>query len=145
MLLEEFFKGPGQTDLAPDELLVEIFIPDPPANSASHYLRFIPREEMDIAVVGAASMISVDPATKRCNQARIALASVAPTPVRAREVEAALEGQVLTTELVRQAAELAPNSASPINDVRGTIEYRRELCKVLTRRTLENCLSDLGI
>ena len=145
MLLEEFFKGPGQTDLAPDELLVEIFVPEPPANSAGHYLRFIPREEMDIAVAGAASMVSVDPATKRCNQARIALASVSPVPVRAHEAEAVLEGQVLTRELVREAADLTPNATSPINDVRGTIEYRKELCKVLTRRTLENCLSDMGI
>lgn len=145
MLLEEFFKGPGQSALAPDELLVEVFLPEPPANSSGHYQRFIPREEMDIAVVGAGSMIAVDPATKVCSQARVSLASVAPTPVRARETEAALEGQVITRELVREASELAPNSASPINDVRGTVEYRRQLCKVLTRRTLEQCLTDLGI
>ena len=145
MLLEDFFKGPGQSDLAADELLVEVFIPEPPANSSGHYQRFIPREEMDIAVAGAASMVAIDPATNRCTQARVALASVAPTPVRALETEAALEGQVLTRDLVRQAAELAPNSASPINDVRGTVEYRRQLCKVLTRRTMEQCLNDLGI
>ena len=145
MLLEDFFKGPGQNDLGPDELLVEILLPEPPVNSSGHYQRFIPREEMDIAVAGAASMVAVEPGTNRCTQARVSLASVAPTPVRARETEAALEGQVLTRDLVRQAAELAPNSASPISDVRGTVEYRRQLCKVLTRRTMEQCLDDLGI
>ncbi len=143
--LEDFFLGPSQTVLKPDELMVEIIVPPPPPNSASHYLRFIPREEMDIAVAGAGSLVAIDPGTKRCIQARIVLASVAPTPVRARDTEAALEGQVLSKELVRQAAELAPNASSPITDVRGTVEYRKELCKVLTRRTLEHCLEDLAI
>ena len=145
VLLDEFFLGPSQTIVEPDELVVEIVVPPPPPNSTGHYLRFIPREEMDIAVAGAASMISIDPATKRCLKARIALASVAPTPVRAKEAESVLEGQVLTRELVREAAELTPQATSPITDVRGSVEYRKELCKVLTRRTLEHCLADLGI
>ena len=145
VLLEEFFRGPGTSILEPDELLVEIIVPPPPPNSSGHYLRFIPRNEMDIAVAGAASMVVVDPATGRCTQARIGLASVAPTPMRAREAEAALEGQVLSKEQIRAAAELTPNAANPITDVRGSIEYRKELCKVLTRRTLEHCQSDLGL
>ena len=145
VLLEEFFLGPSQTVLEPAELLVEIVVPPPPPNSTGHYQRFIPREEMDIAVAGAASMVAMDPATGRCVQVRIALASVAPTPVRAREAEAALEGQVPTRELIREAAELAPRAANPISDVRGSAGYRIELCKVLTNRTLETCLSDLGI
>ena len=145
VLLEDFFIGPGQTVLQPDELVIEIFVPPPQAHSSGHYLRFIPREEMDIAVAGVGSMVAVDPKTGACVQARIALASVAPTTVRARDVESALEGQVLTRDLVRQAAELAPNAARPISDIRGTIEYRKELCNVLTRRTLEHCLADLGM
>ena len=145
VLLEDFFVGPSQTVLQPSELMVEIIVPPPPPNSRGRYLRFIPREEMDIAVAGAASMLAIDPATRRCTHVRIALASVAPTPVRAREAEAALDGQVLTRELVAQAADLTPQATSPISDVRGTVEYRKELCKVLTRRTLEACLGDLGI
>ena len=141
----EFFAGPGQSALAADELLLEIFVPSPPANSSGRYLRFIPREEMDIAVAGVASMIAVDPESKRCIQARIALASVAPTPVRAKDAEAALEGQMLTDEVVKAASDLTPNAASPISDVRGSVEYRKELCKVLAQRTLEHCISDLGI
>ena len=143
--IDEFFVGPGQSVLAAEELLLEIFVPPPPANSSGHYLRFIPREEMDIAVAGVASMVAVDPSTKICTQARIALASVAPTPVRARDAEAALEGQVLNAETVKRAADLTPQATSPISDVRGSVEYRKELCKVLTQRTLEHCMSDLGI
>ena len=141
----EFFAGPGQNTMAADELLLEIVVPPPPANSSGHYLRFIPREEMDIAVAGSASMIAVDPASKRCTTARIALASVAPTPVRARDAEAALEGQVLNEDVVKAASDLTPNATSPISDVRGSVEYRKELCKVLTQRTLEHCLADLGM
>ena len=143
VLLVGFFLGPGQTVLQPDELLLEILVPPPEPNSSGRYLRFIPREEMDIAVAGAATMVVVDSSTRRCTQARIALAAVAPTPVRARAAEAVLEGQVLTEELIRQAADLTPQATTPISDMRGSAEYRKELCKVLTQRTLERCLSDV--
>ena len=143
VLLEEFFLGPGQTVLRPGELLVEVLVPPPEPNSSGHYLRFIPREEMDIAVVGAAAMVVLDPDSRLCSGARIVLAAVAPTPVRARETETALKGNRLTGELVGQAAELAPEAARPINDIRGSIGYRKELCKVLTRRALEACIADL--
>ena len=82
--LTDFFVGPGQTVLQAGEILQELILPPPPANSASAYLRFIPRNEMDIAVAGVGSFLHVDPATKIVQKARIALASVAPTPVRAR-------------------------------------------------------------
>ena len=144
MSLLEFFRGPGQTALERDEVLQELVIPQPPANSVSHYLRFIPRNEMDIAVAGVGSFLQLDPSTKRCQQARIALASVAPTPVRATDAEAVLEGQVLNEALIREAGEKAVNHANPITDVRGSIEYRKELVKVLTRRTLAMCLESLG-
>ena len=143
--IDEFFAGPGQSVMAAEELLLEIVVPPPPANSSGHYLRFIPREEMDIAVAGVGSMVAVDPNTKICTHARIARASVAPTPVRARDAEAALVGQVLTAYVVKRAADLTPQATSPISDVRGSVEYRKELCKVLTQRTLEHCMSDLGI
>ena len=142
--LEAFFLGPGQTVLDKDEVLLEIVVPPPPANSASRYLRFIPREEMDIAVVGVASFLVLEQGSKRCQQARIALAAVAPTPVRAKDAEAVLEGQVLNEALIREAGEKAVNAATPITDVRGSIEYRKELVKVLTRRTLAKCLETLG-
>jgi carbon-monoxide dehydrogenase medium subunit len=143
--LEEFFRGPGETVLEPDELLVEVVVPPPPANSTSHYLRFTPREEMDIAVAGSGCLIALDPGTHRCTLARIALSAVAPTPIRAREAESLLEGKVLDEELMRQAGELASQASRPITDVRGSAEYRRELVKVLTRRCLRMCLASLGL
>lgn len=142
--IEQFFLGPGQNAMAKDEILLGIVVPPPPTSSASHYLRFIPREEMDIAVAGVASMVVIDPKSKVCKTARIALASVAPTPVRAKDAEAVLEGHVINEALIREAGEKAINAAKPITDVRGSIEYRKELVKVLTRRTLTKCLETLG-
>ena len=137
--LEEFFKGPGRTALAPQEILVEVALPPAPRHSGSRYLRFIPREEMDIAVAGVGSLLAVDPDTGVCGRARIALASVAPTPIRAREAEERLEGSRITDDAIREAGELAAAACNPISDVRGSGAYRRELVKVLTRRTLSQC------
>jgi carbon-monoxide dehydrogenase medium subunit len=137
--LTDFFAGPGQTVLQKNEVLIGLLVPPPPANSASAYLRFIPRNEMDIAVAGVGSYLEMDPATRFVRKARIALASVAPTPVRARAAEAVLEGKPLTAELIGQAGDAAVQSAAPITDVRGSAEYRKELVKVLTRRTLAAC------
>ena len=142
--LGDFFTGPGQNVMAPDEVMLETIVPPPLPNSSGHYLRFIPRNEMDIAVVGVGSMLALEPGTTRCLQARIALASVAPTPVHATAAEQLLEGKEVTTDLIREAGELAVEAASPISDVRGSVEYRIELVKVLTRRTLGQCMESLG-
>ncbi|MBI4308475.1 MAG: xanthine dehydrogenase family protein subunit M [Chloroflexi bacterium] len=146
VLLEEFFASPGKTVLGPGELLVEIVVPTPPARSAGCYLRFIPREEMDIAVAGVGSLVVLEPrGGKRCHDARIALAAVAPTPLRAREAEERLRGRVIDARAVEEAGEMAAAACKPISDVRGSAEYRRELVKVLTRRTLRACLERLGV
>lgn len=142
--LEQFFTGPGQTVLAPDEILLGIQVPPPPPRSSSHYLRFTPREEMDIAVAGVASLVALD-TRGTIAQARIALAAVAPTPVRAKEAEAVLEGQRPTRLLLEEAAQKAVLATNPITDVRGSVAYRKELVKVLTRRTLTHVLADLDI
>lgn len=142
--LEDFFTGPGKNVSEPDEVVLEIILPPPPENSSSHYLRFIPRNEMDIAVAGAASLLALAPGSRTCTKARIALASVGPTPVRAKAAEAFLEGKELTKEIVEKAGDLAIESASPITDVRGSIEYRKDLVKVLTQNTLLMCLSSLN-
>jgi aerobic carbon-monoxide dehydrogenase medium subunit len=135
VLLENFFTGPGQTVLTSDELLVEVEVPAPSANSFGCYLRHTPREEMDIGVVGVASFIVTD-SKNACKKARIALASVAPTPLLARKAEAILMGKVLTDKIIAEAAEEAAKEASPISDVRGSAAFRSEIVKVLTVRTL---------
>lgn len=137
--IAEFFTGVRQTVLAPDELLVELVVPDPGPGSGGTYVRHTPRRELDIAVVGVASQLWVRDGV--CTRARIALASVAPTPVRATAAERSLEGQPVTPERIARAAELAVEAARPISDQRGSAEFRRHLVRVLTRRTLTTALA----
>jgi carbon-monoxide dehydrogenase medium subunit len=137
--LAEFFTGVRRTVLGADELLVELVVPDSGAASGGNYLRHTPRRELDIAVVGVAAQVTL--AGGKCAKARIALAAVAPTPVRATAAERALEGQTLTPELIERAAGLAVEAAKPIADQRGSVEFRRHLTRVLTRRTLTTALA----
>ena len=136
--IASFFTGVRKTVLAPDELLLELVVPAPGPHSGGQYLRHTPRRELDIAVVGVASQITL--ADGKCAKARIALASVATTPVRALKAEAALVGQQVTPELIERAAELALEAAKPISDQRGSADYRMHLVRVLTRRTLTTAL-----
>jgi carbon-monoxide dehydrogenase medium subunit len=136
--LGDFFLDVRRTLLAPDELLLELVVPAPAPQSGGQYLRHTPRRELDIAVVGVASQISL--ADGVCEKARIALAAVAPTPVRALAAEQALTGQPVTPALIERAAELALAAARPISDQRGSADFRRHLVRVLTRRTLTTAL-----
>ena len=137
--LATFFEGVRKTVLGPDELLIELVVPAPGPRSGGHYLRHTPRRELDIAVVGVASQITLSNGV--CGKARISLASVAPTPVRATAAERMLEGQPLTKERVEEAAKLAVEAARPISDQRGSAEFRKHLVRVLTRRTLTTALA----
>jgi len=138
----DFFTGVRRTVLAADEILVEIAVPAPGPRSGGNYLRHTPRRELDIAVVGVASQLTL--ADGVCRKARIALAAVAPTPVRALAAEQALEGKAVTPEAIERAADLAVGAAKPINDQRGSADYRRHLVRVLTRRTLRTALARAG-
>ena len=135
----DFFTGVHRTVLAPDEILLEIIVPAPGPRSGGNYLRHTPRRELDIAVVGVASQITLSNGV--CSKARIALAAVAPVPLRARAAEQALEGKEVTAEAIERAAELAVGVAKPISDQRGSADYRRHLVGVLTRRTLRTALA----
>jgi len=140
--LASFFTGVRRTVLAPDELLVELVVPSPGPRSGGHYLRHTPRRELDIAVVGVASQLTLRDGV--CARARIALAAVAPTPVRATAAEQSLEGQPVTPERIERAAALAVESARPISDQRGSADFRRHLVRVLTRRTLTRAFERAG-
>lgn len=133
--VEDFVVSPGRTVLEPNEILVELRIPPPKPHSSDCYLRFIPRNEMDIAVVGVGSAVTLDGDT--CTAARIGLGAVAPTPLFAKEASASLVGKRLDDAAINTAAELAQKIAKPITDMRGTAEYRTHLVGVLTRRTLK--------
>ncbi|MEW6298525.1 MAG: xanthine dehydrogenase family protein subunit M [Thermodesulfobacteriota bacterium] len=133
--VEDFVVSPGRTVLQPDELLVEFRIPAPQPHSADCYQRFIPRNEMDIAVVGVGASVTLNGDV--CTAARIGVGAVAPTPLFAREASASLVGKPLTDAAIATAAELAQKIAKPITDMRGTAEYRVHLVGVLTRRVLQ--------
>jgi CO/xanthine dehydrogenase FAD-binding subunit len=135
---EDFCSAPGRNVLAAGELLVSIHIPAAAAHSGARYLRFIPRNEMDIAVAGAGVNVVLEDGVFR--SARIALASVAPTPLFVREAGEALAGKPVNAESITAAAEIARGAAKPITDMRGTADYRRHLCAVLTRRALETAI-----
>ena len=140
VLVEEFCTSPGQNVLGEGELLVSLRIPAPPARSGAHYLRFIPREEMDIAVAGVGSWVSLDDDGVTIKSARVALASVAPTPLFVKEAGAVLKGRQVSEEAIEDAARAAMEAARPIDDMRGSIRQRRHLVGVLTRRTLNGAI-----
>ena len=134
---EAFCTGPSQNVLQAGELLVEIKFPARSPNSGSHYRRFIPRNEMDIAVVGVGVSVDLDDAKQNFVSARIALGAVGPTPLFAQAASAALAGQPINDETIKQAAAAAKEIATPISDMRGPAEYRTHLVGVLTERVIE--------
>lgn len=141
---EAFCTGPGKNVLQRGELLSTLVFPAAKPNSGSAYQRFIPRNEMDIAVVGVASWVQLDASRSKIVEARIALAAVAPTPRFATEASAWLAGQPATEETFAKAGELARKAASPISDLRGTAEFRTHLVGVLTQRTLTTAVQRAG-
>src|SRR5262245_7618086 len=132
---EDFCTAPGQNVLQKAELLATLGFPPPVPDSGSAYERFIPRNEMDIAVAGAASWVQLDPSRSTILKARIALSAVAATPKFAAEASAWLAGKPVSRDTLARAGELAQKVASPISDMRGTAEYRMHLVGVLTHRT----------
>ena len=138
--VEEFCTGPGQNVLGSGEILVSVSIAAPQDNSGAAYLRFIPRNEMDIAVAGVGASVLLDSSGQNFASARIALASVAPTPVFSKAALDSLAGKPVSDDSINEAAVKAMGDAKPITDMRGTIKQRTHLIGVLTRRTLDNAI-----
>ena len=138
--VEEFFLGPGRNALQPGELLVQVKIPPQPANSNAHYLRFIPRNEMDIAVASAGVRFALNGAG-RIEFARVALGAVAATPLMVPGAAAALNGNLPTEETFAAAGDASAALATPINDMRGSVAQRHQLVRVLTIRALRGALT----
>ncbi len=131
--VEEIVTGPGQTSLADGEMVVDFFFPAPPPRSGDAYLRFIPRTEMDIAVVGAGVSLTLDDSGV-CTAARVALGAVAATQLLVEDGAAALIGNKLDDAAMDKLAAAASAACKPIDDKRGTIEYRTKVAGVLARR-----------
>ncbi len=138
--LDAFFTGPGRTVLARNEILTAIRIP-PHLDCCfgAAYIKHSPRQAMDLAMVGVAAAVTME--SGWITSARVALGAVAPTPRRSRRAEAALLGCRPTPQLLAQAGEAAAAECSPISDVRGSAEHRRNMVAVDTRRALEQAIA----
>ncbi len=138
--VEKFCTGPGRNVLGRGEFLLSLRLPPPKPRSGSLYVRFIPRNEMDIAVVGVGVSVTLDEGRSRCTAARVSLGAVAPTPLLVPEAAAALVDGALTDDHLARAAQAAQGAARPISDMRGEADYRRHLVGVLTRRALRGAI-----
>jgi carbon-monoxide dehydrogenase medium subunit len=136
--IEDFFVGPGQTVLGQDHLLAEIRVPNIPARSGGAYLKQKRRRGADLAVVGVAAWVVVR--GKVLEDVKVALGAVAPTPIRAKEAEEILRGRKLDQELLEKSGQAAASEASPIDDIRSSADYRRELLAVLTKRAITRAI-----
>jgi carbon-monoxide dehydrogenase medium subunit len=135
--MEEFFRGPGQNAINADEILTEITIPKTGPQLVGEYIKFSPRDMMDLAYIGVAVAYNLAN-DKKCSLVRIVLGAVAPTPIRAKNSEALLEGKVLTEELATQVGDEAARESKPISDVRSSADYRRAMVAVMTKRAILN-------
>jgi CO/xanthine dehydrogenase FAD-binding subunit len=142
MAVEEFFKGPGMTAIAPDEIVTEIRITEPRGRFGAGYLNLGVRKAQDCNIVNVASFLSLDENGKRIQTARIAMGSVGPTPFRAYSAEKLLMGAKPEDALFKEAARTASQDCTPIIDFRGSAEYRRVMVAVLTQRTLGIALNE---
>jgi CO/xanthine dehydrogenase FAD-binding subunit len=134
--VEDFFRGPGESVLKPDEILIQILIPKPSQRSSGTYLKMMRRNALDLALVGVAVFLRLDLNKEVCKEARIVLGAVAPTPIRALKAEEILIGKEVSEALAKEAGRMASEEARPISDVRASMEYRQTIISILTKRAL---------
>lgn len=134
--LEEFFKGPGQTVVTPDEILSQILIENPPQYSGGGYVKLGKRKALEISIVNAAAFIVLESPDGAIRDVRLILGSVAPVPMRAKNTEKILRGEKPGAALFAKAGEAAAKESKPIDDFRGSAWYRREMVAELTKRAL---------
>jgi carbon-monoxide dehydrogenase medium subunit len=139
--VEQFCIAPGRTALQEGELLVSLQFPAPAPRSGARFLRFIPRNEMDIAVVNAAAWVQLDESRGRVQAARIAVGAAAPTPLFVEEAGQAIAGMEIGDDLYERAAQAGRDAVRPISDMRGSIGQRRHLAGVMVKRALEGAIS----
>jgi len=140
--IASFFTGPFATSLKPDEILVEIRVPMPVARSAGAYLK-LERKVGDFATAAVAAQVTLG-AGGTCDQVGIGLTNVGLTPIKAAKAEAALKGNKPDEATIRRAAQLAAEASEPSADLRGSVEYKKDLVRVLTARALRRALERAG-
>lgn len=137
LALEDFLVGYYETRLEPDEIISEIRLPAPRPHTGAAYTKFVTRGAMDMCLLGAAASLELDPRDGVCRAARLAVGNMGAGPLRAGAAEAALVGERLTPDVIRRAAGLAARGLSPVNDTRGSAEYRLAMAPVAAARTLQ--------
>ena len=142
--VKDFCLGPRKNVLADDELLLQLHLPPPPKHSGGAFNRFIPRNEMDIAVVNAAAEVELDASHTRFVDVRIAIGAVAPTPLFVSEAGNAIKNKPVNRETIDHAGDVAMSCAKPISDLRGTADQRRDLTRIMTIRALEKAVRRAG-
>ena len=140
--IASFFTGPFATSLRPDEILVEIRIPSPPARSGGAYLK-LERKVGDFATAAVAAQVTIG-ANGACEHVGIGLTNVGLTPIKATKAEAALKGKAPDEAAIKRAAELAAEASEPSADLRGSVEYKKDLVRVLTARALRKAVKRAG-
>jgi len=136
MVVENFFRGPGEPDLRPGEILTHILIPKQPENHGGVYLKLMRRNAMDLAQVGVAVCLSLDSGKKICRQARIALGAAARTPMRAEGAEKVLLNREISQKTAKEAGRIASEEGTPRSSIRASREYRTAMIGVLTERAV---------
>jgi len=140
--ITSFFTGPFETSLKPDEILVEIRVPTPPARSGGAYLK-LERKVGDFATAAVAAQVTLG-ANGACEHVGIGLTNVGLTPIKATKAEASLKGKAPDEAAIKRAAELAAEAAEPSADLRGSVEYKKDLVRVLTARALRKAVERAG-
>lgn len=138
--LEDFFKGPGASVLGAGGLLLAVQVPEPEPLAGDAFERFTPRSAMDIAIASAAAAVTLGPAGQEVRAVRIALGAVAPTPIRALRAEDLVRGKEPGPRLLERAGAAAMEECRPIDDLRGTAAYRKELIRILVQRVLRQAV-----
>ncbi len=136
--IEDFCTAPGQNVLKHNEILVSIHFKKPAPFSGARFIRFIPRNEMDIAVVNVASQVQMD--GNNIESSRVAIGACAPTPLLLNEISQFIDGKDFTEDLLNEASELFDGLITPIEDMRGTPEHRVDLAKTLFKRTIRDAV-----
>ena len=142
--LEDFFIDYYETDVQPGEVMTSVLVPRAPVGSGSIYLKFLPRTADDYGTVSVASVVSKEQ-DGTCKDVRIVLGSAGVTPIRAKDAEDALRGKPLTDENIRAAAALVKDVVDPLEDFRGSAEYKTDMAEVFARRAVEQAMAAIPV
>lgn len=140
--VEDFIKGPGETILKKDELVIELRVPPISKSTGCTFIKHTMREAMDLAIVSVAVLIIME--GEICRESRICLGTVGPTPIRPKKAEEILKGEILDDRTIREASLMASQEAQPRSTLRGSAEYRREMVRVLTERALRSAITEVS-